>query len=87
MLIRLSNLGGRHRSPVPHRRWTFTIPRDLRGLFGRDRKLLGLWNIPLAGLSCTPYQAVHTSFQALFECKNVPAACPETNGTSRKLHN
>jgi len=29
-------------APVPHRHWTFSIPRVLRGLFERDRKLLGL---------------------------------------------
>jgi hypothetical protein len=29
-------------APVPHRHWTFSIPRALRGLFERDRKLLGL---------------------------------------------
>jgi len=29
-------------APVPHRHWTFSIPRVLRGLIERDRKLLGL---------------------------------------------
>jgi hypothetical protein len=28
-------------APVPHRHWTFSIPRVLRGLFERERKLLG----------------------------------------------
>jgi hypothetical protein len=29
-------------APVPHRHWTFSIPRVLRGLFERERSLLGL---------------------------------------------
>ena len=27
---------------VPHRRWVFTIPKALRGLFARERSLLAL---------------------------------------------
>jgi hypothetical protein len=29
-------------APMPHRHWTFSIPRILRGLVERDPKLLGL---------------------------------------------
>jgi hypothetical protein len=36
---------------VPHRHWTFPIPRALRGIVERDRKLLGL-------LSRTAYAAI-----------------------------
>jgi hypothetical protein len=46
-------------APVPHRHWTFSIPRVLRGLVERDRKLLGL-------LSQTAYAAILKTFQALF---------------------
>ena len=28
-------------APIPHRQVVFTIPRVLRGLFERDRRLLG----------------------------------------------
>jgi len=45
--------------PVPHRHFVFTMPRALRGLFERDRSLLGL-------LSRTAYEAIRVSFQALF---------------------
>ena len=45
--------------PVPHRHFVFTIPRALRGLFERDRRLLGL-------LSRTAYEAIRVSFQAVF---------------------
>jgi hypothetical protein len=38
--------------PVPHRHLVFTIPKALRGLFQRERSLLGL-------LSRCAYQAVH----------------------------
>jgi hypothetical protein len=44
---------------VPHRHWTFSIPRVLRGLVERDRKLLGL-------LSQTAYAAILKAFQELF---------------------
>jgi hypothetical protein len=56
-------------APVPHRHWTFSIPRVLRSLFERDRKLLGV-------LSQTAYAAILKSFQALFGRTDVrpPAA-------------
>ena len=38
-------------APVPHRHWTFSIPRVLRGLFERERALLGL-------LSQTAYASI-----------------------------
>lgn len=46
-------------APVPHRHWTFSIPRVLRGLVERDRKLMGL-------LSQTAYAAIRKTFQAFF---------------------
>jgi hypothetical protein len=52
---------------VPQRHWTFSIPRVLRGLFERERKLLGL-------LSQTAYASILKAFQALFENhRNLPA--------------
>src|SRR6266516_1736455 len=54
--------------PVSYRHWTFTIPKAIRGLFERERRLLGL-------LSRTAYEAVRRSFEALFARKDVrPAA-------------
>src|SRR5437667_10664049 len=48
-----------------HRYWrTFTIPKAIRGLFERERRLLGL-------LSRTAYEAVRKSFQALFARNDV----------------
>ena len=44
---------------VPHRHSVFTIPKALRGLFERDRRLLGL-------LSRTGYDAILRSFRAVF---------------------
>jgi hypothetical protein len=55
-------------APVPHRHWTFSIPRVLRRLVERDRKLLGL-------LSQTAYAAILKSFQALFERTDVRPGC------------
>ena len=55
-------------APVPHRHWTFSIPRVLRGLFERDRKLLGL-------LSQTAYAAILKTFQALFDRTDVRPGC------------
>jgi len=55
-------------APVPHRHWTFSIPRVLRGLVERDRKLLGL-------LSRTAYEAIRKSFQTLFERSVVRPGC------------
>jgi hypothetical protein len=55
-------------APVPHRHWTFSIPRALRGLFERDRKLLGL-------LSRTAYASICKTFQALWERTDVRPGC------------
>jgi hypothetical protein len=55
-------------APVPHRHWTFSIPRVLRGLFERERSLLGL-------LSQTVYASVLKAFQALLERKDVRPGC------------
>jgi hypothetical protein len=55
-------------APVPHRHWTFSIPRVLRGLFERERSLLGL-------LSRTAYEAVRLSFQAVLDRKDVGPGC------------
>jgi hypothetical protein len=55
-------------APVPHRHWTFSIPRVLRGLVERDRKLLGL-------LSQTAYAAILKTFQALFDRSDVRPGC------------
>ena len=49
---------------VPHRHYVFTIPKALRGLFERDRRLLGL-------LSQTGYDAILRSFRAVFGRKDV----------------
>jgi hypothetical protein len=46
-------------APVLHRHYVFTIPRALRGLFQRDRRLLGL-------LARCAYDAVHLSFRELY---------------------
>ena len=46
----------------------FTIPKAIRGLFERERRLLGL-------LSRTAYEAVRRSFQALFARKDVRPGC------------
>ncbi len=53
---------------VPHRHWTFSIPRVLRGLVERDRKLLGL-------LSQTAYAAILKTFQAFFDRSDVRPGC------------
>jgi hypothetical protein len=53
---------------VPHRHWTFSIPRVLRGLFERDRKLLGL-------LSQAAYAAILKTFQAIYERSDVRPGC------------
>jgi hypothetical protein len=55
-------------SPVPHRHWTFSIPRVLRRLFERERALLGL-------LSQTAYASILISFQALLGRKDVRPGC------------
>jgi hypothetical protein len=55
-------------APVPHRHWTFSIPRVLRGLFERERQLLGL-------LSQTAYASILKTFQALLDRKDVRPGC------------
>lgn len=50
--------------PVPHRHYTFTIPKALRGLFERERRLLSL-------LSQTAYESVRECFQELFQRNDV----------------
>jgi len=55
-------------APLPHRHWTFSIPRVLRGLIERDRKLLGL-------LSQTAYAAILKSFQASFDRPDLRPGC------------
>ncbi len=55
-------------APVPHRHWTFSIPRVLRGVVERDRKLLGL-------LSQTAYAAILKTFQAFFDRRDVRPGC------------
>ena len=45
-------------APVPHRHFVFSIPRALRGLFQRERSLLGL-------LSQTAHAAILRCFQAV----------------------
>jgi hypothetical protein len=55
-------------APVPHRHWTFSIPRVLRGLFERERALMGL-------LSQTAYASILTTFQALLDRKDVRPGC------------
>jgi hypothetical protein len=53
---------------VPYRHWTFTIPKAIRGLFERERCLLGL-------LSRTAYDSIRKSFQTLFGRKDVRPGC------------
>jgi hypothetical protein len=55
-------------APVPHRHWTFSIPRVLRGLIERDRKLMGF-------LSQTAYAAILKTFQAFFDRGDVRPGC------------
>lgn len=45
--------------PVPHRHVTFTIPKALRGLFERDRRLLGV-------LARSAYEALRRTYAAYF---------------------
>jgi len=54
--------------PGAYRHWTFSIPKAIRGLFERERRLLGL-------LSRTAYEAVRRSFEALFDRKDVRPGC------------
>jgi len=65
--------------PGAYRHWTFTIPKAIRGLFERERRLMGL-------LSRTAYEAVRRSFEALFDRKDVRPGCVismQTFGSSR----
>jgi hypothetical protein len=55
-------------APVPHRHWTFSIPRVLRGLFERERSLLSL-------LSQTAYASILKTFQAFLGHKDVRPGC------------
>ena len=55
-------------APVPHRHWTFSIPRVLRGLFERERSLLGL-------LSQTAYASIVKTFQALLGREDIRPGC------------
>ena len=55
-------------APVPHRHWTFTIPRVLRGLFECEPSLLGL-------LSQTAYASILKTVQALLDRKDVRPGC------------
>ncbi len=50
-------------APVPHVMWTLTIPKALRGLFPRERKLLGI-------LSRSAYEALLKTTQAALERKD-----------------
>ena len=61
-------LTGEILAPVPHRHWTFSIPRVLRGLFERERSLLSL-------LSQTAYASILKSYQALLGRKDVRPGC------------
>jgi hypothetical protein len=55
-------------APVPHRHWTFSVPRVLRGLFKRERALLSL-------LSQTAYASILKTFQDLLGRKDVRPGC------------
>jgi len=61
-------LTGEILAPVPHRHWTFSIPRVLRGLFERERSLLSL-------LSQTAYASILKTFQALLGAKDGRPGC------------
>jgi hypothetical protein len=50
--------------PVPHRHYTFSIPKVLRRLFERERRLLSL-------LSQTAYESILKSFQQLLHREDV----------------
>jgi hypothetical protein len=55
-------------APVLHVMWTFTIPKALRGLFQRERKLLGI-------LSRSAYEALLKTTEAALERKDVRPGC------------
>jgi hypothetical protein len=50
--------------PVAHRHYTFSIPKALRGLFERERRLLSL-------VSQTAYESIRKSFQQLLHRNDV----------------
>jgi hypothetical protein len=60
-------IAGEILAPVPHRHWTFSISKVLRGLFERERSLLSL-------LSQTAYASIVKSYQALLGRKGGPVA-------------
>ena len=53
---------------VPHRHWVFTVPIALRGLFERERTLLGL-------LGRSAYDAVRLCCEQRFERNDVRPGC------------
>lgn len=55
-------------APLAHVLWTLTIPKALRGLFQRERKLLGI-------LSRSAYEALLKTLQAALERKDVRPGC------------
>ena len=55
-------------APVPHRHWVFTIPRVLRGLFERERRLLGM-------LSRSAFDAVRLTFAKQLGRPDVVPGC------------
>ena len=61
-------LTGETLAAVPHRHWTFSIPRVLRGLFERERALLSL-------LSQTAYASILKTFQALLGREDIRPGC------------
>jgi hypothetical protein len=61
-------LAGEILAPVPHRHWTFSIPRVLRGLFERERSLLSL-------MSQNAYASILRTFQQLLGRKDVRPGC------------
>lgn len=69
-------------APVPHRHLVFIIPKALRGLFERDRRLLGL-------LARCAYEAVRTCFQEILGPRDaVPGfvASLQTFGSFANFH-
>lgn len=53
--------------PVPHRHFTFCIPKVLRSLFERERRLLSL-------VSQTAYESIRKSFQQIPHHKSPPSS-------------
>ena len=52
-------------APVPHRHWVFTIPIALRGLFQRERALVGLLS---GGVPTTPRGCASSNFTSAKMC-------------------